>query len=680
MKEMPLKRWIIVIFITALLLRLFFLFETRSAPFFSYLIGDSKYYHDWALRIAAGDWLGSSIFWVDPLYAYVLGLIYTVFGPAPAILLVIQVVLGSLTAVIVYTIGRRVFNEATGFLAAALAALYDLLIFYDGVLLKTSITTFLCASTLFILLHAGESKALRYWILGGVLAGLCCLARSSFLLFMPCVILWAFSLNWKGVRGGFLLPMALFILGALAMIAPVTVRNYAVTRSFVLLTANLGQNLYLGNSPFNATGTYTAPPYIREESEHEEKDWKRHAEMKEKRSLLPAEVSSFWAGKTLDWMAKDTGAFLFLLWKKVRLAWNRFEVPDNYDVYFYRQEFSQVLKLPLPGFGELAPLALAGLVIGLANWRRRLLLYLGFLALAALPVVFFVFARFRIPYVPLLCLFGAFFITTWVGWARARSWTKAILGALLLAAAALFVNLPIAGMDPSLSVKPFYNMGQYFEEQQDHARALEWYRKGIATIERMESEGMDVGYRASDFYNSAGGASWKLGKAQEAVAAYEKAIEINPRERYAHRNLALVLWSMGEYEKSISSWKKHVEINPRQEPELLYREGLYHLGRGEFDEAGKTLEKLNRIQPGNAEFMTLLGAARFGANDPDAAELMLLGAIEIDDDAAEAHYHLARIYAARNPPDLERARFHCDKAISLGYEVPETFRVGLGDD
>ena len=187
-----------VLFIVALLVRVLFLLEASGAPFFTYLIGDSRYYHDWALRIAGGDWIGDSIFWVDPLYAYFLGLLYLVLGPAPWAPLLIQAMLGALTAVLVYAIGRRTFSETAGLLAGVLAAGWDLLIFYDGVLLKTSLTTFLCTACLLTLLQAAETKRLRHWILSGALAGLCCLARSSFLIFLPCVFLWAFSVNWKG--------------------------------------------------------------------------------------------------------------------------------------------------------------------------------------------------------------------------------------------------------------------------------------------------------------------------------------------------------------------------------------------------------------------------------------------------------------------------------------------------
>jgi tetratricopeptide (TPR) repeat protein len=659
-----------VLFITALLLRILFLLEASSAPFFTYLIGDSRFYHDWALRIAGGDWIGESIFWVDPLYAYFLGLLYLVFGPASWAPLLIQAMLGAFTAVFVYAIGRRTFSEAAGLLAGALAAAYDLLLFYDGVLLKTSLTTFLCTACLLALLHAAVAKRLRHWILSGVLVGLCCLVRSSFLIFVPCVFLWAFSLNWKGIRGGLLLRLLLFFLGAAAAIAPVTVRNVAITKSFVLLTANLGQNLYIGNNPFNQTGTYTAPPFIREESEHEEEDWRRHAENEEQRRLTPPEISSFWVGRTLDWMKKNPGDFFSLLLKKLRLSWNRFEVPDNYDVYFYRQEFSRVLKLSFVRFGVVAPLALAGLVIGLRHWRKRLLLYLCFLALAALPVAFFVFARFRMPYVPLLCLFGAFFITFLVEWIKERKWLNAVGGLLLLAVAALFVNLPITGMAPSLSVKPYYNMGLYHVEQEDYASALEWCQKGIDTIERLRAEGKGVSHRASDFYNCAGGAYWKMGRADEAKAAYEKAIEINPRERYAHRNLALIHWELDDRVKALASFRKHVAVNPTQKPELFFHEGIYYLDREAFGEAVEAFRRLKRIQPGDARVMTLLGAALLGTGDSTRAEAALLEAVNLDPYAGEAYYHLARIQADH---DSARARAYCEKARALGYEVPASF-------
>ena len=50
------------------------------SPLAERLILDHRAYDAWAQRIAAGDWLGRGIFWVDPLYSYVLAALYALFG------------------------------------------------------------------------------------------------------------------------------------------------------------------------------------------------------------------------------------------------------------------------------------------------------------------------------------------------------------------------------------------------------------------------------------------------------------------------------------------------------------------------------------------------------------------------------------------------------------------------
>ena len=55
------------------------------------------------------------------------------------------------------------------------------------------------------------------------------------------------------------------------------------------------------------------------------------------------------------------------MWRKTRSFWGAFEIPDSLDYYLYRTT-APVLRLPVPGFGLLAPLGLLGAVL---SWRRR---------------------------------------------------------------------------------------------------------------------------------------------------------------------------------------------------------------------------------------------------------------------------------------------------------------------
>src|SRR5947199_213026 len=86
---------------------------------------------------------------------------------------------------------------------------------------------------------------------------------------------------------------------------------------------------------------------------------------------------------------------------KLVLFWNDFEISDNQDQYLLERD-SWVLRLPLLGFGGVAPLALLG-VIAAARTRRAVRLLGGFVILYCASVVaFFIFSRYRIQVVPAL--------------------------------------------------------------------------------------------------------------------------------------------------------------------------------------------------------------------------------------------------------------------------------------
>src|SRR6188508_866347 len=70
----------LAIFALALAIRLIHIWQIRKTPFFDLLMGDARGYDEWAQRIAAGDWIGSDIFYQAPLYPYFLGTLYAAFG------------------------------------------------------------------------------------------------------------------------------------------------------------------------------------------------------------------------------------------------------------------------------------------------------------------------------------------------------------------------------------------------------------------------------------------------------------------------------------------------------------------------------------------------------------------------------------------------------------------------
>ena len=85
------------IFTFALLVRAAYLKQLQASPLWGDLPVDLGYYRDWALRIAAGDWIGKEVFEQSPLYAYFLAIVFKIFGAGLLMPRLIQILIGSAT-------------------------------------------------------------------------------------------------------------------------------------------------------------------------------------------------------------------------------------------------------------------------------------------------------------------------------------------------------------------------------------------------------------------------------------------------------------------------------------------------------------------------------------------------------------------------------------------------------
>ena len=54
----------------------------------------------------------------------------------------------------------------------------------------------------------------------------------------------------------------------------------------------------------------------------------------------------------------------------------------------------------------------------------------------------------------------------------------------------------------------------------------------------------------------------ELGKHDEAIKAFDKAIEINPQDSYAWDGKGIALWKLDKYDEAIKAFDKAIEIDP----------------------------------------------------------------------------------------------------------------------
>jgi len=411
------------------------LLAIEQGPLFDQLQLDHRYYDEWGQRIAAGDWLGSGVFFVDPLYAYFLGGISWLSDHNLVLVRLIQFALGIATCWLTAMLGRRVSGSAaTGNLAALLLAFFIPGIFYEGMIEKTSLAVFLFTLA-FLLFTRGKGRSL---VAAGVAMGLASLTRGNLLLLIPAGAL-VLACPRRGIpdvpwwRRIQIRRPALFLAGALAVLSLSTARNYIAGHEWAISTSNLGQNLYIGHQPRNTTGTYTMPAMVRPDPRYEESDFRAEAEQRIGRELTAEEVSRFWIWEAWEEIQRSPGRILKLTLRKIFLFWHQYELPDNGHVEVDAR-FSPVLRIPFCWMWTLVPLALLGAVV---TWRRRdqaRLLTMAALLYCGAVVAFFVLSRFRVLIVPLLAILAAEGIRWLQATAANRSWRRLALGMVLVLA------------------------------------------------------------------------------------------------------------------------------------------------------------------------------------------------------------------------------------------------------
>jgi tetratricopeptide (TPR) repeat protein len=355
-------------------------------------------------------------------------------------------------------------------------------------------------------------------------------------------------------KTGWLRPAVLLVLGFVLIIGPVTVRNAVVGGDFVPISYHGGINFWIGNHP-GAMGTFDLPPGITGTPEQVNIiDSTRLATEELGRPLRPSEVSAYWFRKGWEFVRDNPGEYLRLLVRKVRMFWNRTEIPVNVSFHFL-QRSSVCLRIPFMHFGVIAPLAVLGMILGLRQWQRRLPIYSFAAVHFASAVVFFVTARFRLhillALIPFACYGGWWLYMS----LREKRWRHASLALIVVIPVAVHANLPVEGFNIEQSfARDYYYLASHYHSQGQVAEALTYYDLSIV--------------RNPDFwmsYNGRGACLSDLGRLDEAIAAFRKATELAPTRSEPWTNLGIALADHGRLDEAVLAWEQALRVNRADE-------------------------------------------------------------------------------------------------------------------
>jgi tetratricopeptide (TPR) repeat protein len=650
------------IFAVALAIRLLHLWQIHPSPFFDVLLGDANGYDEWARRLAAGDWLGTEVFYQAPLYPYFVGGVYAVFGRDLVILRVIQAVIGSGSCALLALAGMRLFSKPVGITAGLALALYAPAIFFDSLIQKSVLDMFFVCLGLWLVSHlrpgyggAGTTTR-RTWIGLGLAMGGLALTRENALVLIAVILVFAVCQHGADRFAKVPKSAAWFLAGLAIVLLPVAARNYAVGGGFYLTTSQFGSNLYIGNNP-RADGTYASIRSGRGAPEFERQDATEVAEQAVGHSLTPAEVSSYWTGQVTDFITTQPGAWLQLMARKVALLFNAAEMLDTESQDSYA-EWSLLLRVGgwVGHFGLLVPLAVFGLI---ATWpaRRRLwLLHSLALAYAASVVVFYVFARYRYPLVPFLLLYAAAGVWAVPAFVRAAAPPRRAIVIGVVLAAAILANWPLLSRNLMRAITET-NLAAALQAQGRYDEAIAHYQQALTHQDDY-----------APAYNNMGTALRAQGKLDEAIASYRRALELRPEFPDARFNLANAEMAKGKPDAAIDQFREALKREP-QSVETRTNLAIALEARGDSAGAIAEFREALRLSPRLSRSHRNLGNSLANAGDARGALEHLSQAVALDEADADARYDLGSLLLQLEQFPAAAAQF--EAAVKINPQAAE---------
>ena len=192
-----------------------------------------------------------------PGYPIVLAATFSVFGDSDATIQWLSIVADLFSAVVIFLIALELLPFGAALTAGLLAAFAPQLAGNSILLLPDVLSILPILPAVYVFVRGYQNPKLRRALICGALIGLSCWIRANALLLAPFLAILIVPLL-PSKRFSF---PATLVLGAVLIIAPVTVRNLIVYRAFIPLSLGTGQTLLEGIGDYDADKRFGMPKY-----------------------------------------------------------------------------------------------------------------------------------------------------------------------------------------------------------------------------------------------------------------------------------------------------------------------------------------------------------------------------------------------------------------------------------
>jgi tetratricopeptide (TPR) repeat protein len=171
-------------------------------------------------------------------------------------------------------------------------------------------------------------------------------------------------------------------------------------------------------------------------------------------------------------------------------------------------------------------------------------------------------------------------------------------------------------------LKTDFDEGNTLYSQQKYKEAAAAYEKALA-LAKGKNLPVVLSHLA-DAYS-------KAKENDQAVATYQKALQLSPNDAALHNNLGSVYASMGKLQDAQAEFQKAATLDPANAERYYFNIGAILYNSGKMDDALTAFKKVISLDPNNAEAYYLVGQALMGK-----ATMAANGQVKAPDGTVEA--------------------------------------------
>jgi 4-amino-4-deoxy-L-arabinose transferase-like glycosyltransferase len=190
---------------------------------------DEQTYSQWAYHmVRTGDYItpwafGDVSFWIvkPPLFMWLMSLSYQAFGVSNFSSRLPSALFGSLSLVLVFFLGKKLYNSYVGLLSSLLLGTFATFFsFSRHAMIDVTFTFFILASIYFFVVSEKNNKPTRYAVLSGFFFGLALMTKQLQALLIPLIIFAYLLITKRSIKFLFKKPFTLFWVAGLLLFSP----------------------------------------------------------------------------------------------------------------------------------------------------------------------------------------------------------------------------------------------------------------------------------------------------------------------------------------------------------------------------------------------------------------------------------------------------------------------------